>query len=369
MATLTLATLTLATGPRSRNPVDQKSADRWGRTSPRCAGCGCGYPWRRRFRRAVEADGSSDPTRDHRRLDLRDACSTAPVSTAAPAWLPRRRRAPPRGTLGGGRALRRFRGRAAPPIHPGRWPLRPGHRPPPGHRDNGRRLRFRMARRRGRGALGEVRSRCWTRFRPTGRAWPGRRRRAAPDGARAAGPLDVAAFMAAHPGPVVLKPADRAASVGTRVIALADKTEIEGAWLRCLVQDEGILVPDRPMEVSMLVEQFVTGREFSVGILLQGGFRLFANVTGKELFPGPRPGGAAIRFLGMEPVVVTEVRGLEERRGSPRASTSPPMIQVSRCRSGSRDRTPPRRGCRRPPARVPPALAVSRPRCRCESGS
>jgi biotin carboxylase len=108
-----------------------------------------------------------------------------------------------------------------------------------------------------------------------------------PESAVVHGPADVLAFMARHPGPVVLKPANRQAAVGTQVLHHAD--EVERAWAECVVQDEGIFVPDRPMELRMLVERCVEGPEFSVEMLVQDGGALFVNVTGKRLFPGPRP--------------------------------------------------------------------------------
>lgn len=100
-------------------------------------------------------------------------------------------------------------------------------------------------------------------------------------------PSEVRAFMAAHPGAVVLKPADRQGSVGTRV--LHDATEVDAAWAECVVHDEGVMVPDRQVPVRMLVERFVSGRELSVEMLLDGGRPVFANVTDKLLHPGPRP--------------------------------------------------------------------------------
>lgn len=108
-----------------------------------------------------------------------------------------------------------------------------------------------------------------------------------PESARVDSPADVLAFMARHPGPVVLKPANRQASVGTQVLRHA--AEVERAWADCIVQDEGIFVPDRPMQLRMLVERYVEGAEYSVEMLVQGGGALFVNVTGKRLFPGPRP--------------------------------------------------------------------------------
>ncbi|WP_410659391.1 ATP-grasp domain-containing protein [Amycolatopsis sp. lyj-112] len=108
-----------------------------------------------------------------------------------------------------------------------------------------------------------------------------------PESARVESPADVRAFLAEHPGKIVLKPANRQASVGTQVID--DPAEVEQAWANCVVQDEGIFVPDRAMELRMLAERFVEGDEYSVEMLLRDGEPLFANVTGKRLFPGPRP--------------------------------------------------------------------------------
>ncbi|MEU6235196.1 ATP-grasp domain-containing protein [Kitasatospora sp. NPDC047058] len=97
----------------------------------------------------------------------------------------------------------------------------------------------------------------------------------------------LAGFLARHPGPVVLKPANRQASVGTRVIHRPE--EAGEAWVQCLAQDEGVFVPDRPIEPSMLAERFVSGPEFSVELLVAGGRPVFANTTGKVLYPGPYP--------------------------------------------------------------------------------
>nr|WSX77573.1 ATP-grasp domain-containing protein [Streptomyces sp. NBC_00899] len=108
-----------------------------------------------------------------------------------------------------------------------------------------------------------------------------------PASARVRSPQDVRDFLRDHPGPVVLKPANRQASIGVRV--LHDPAEVAAAWEECLVQDEGILVPDRPMDVAMLAEQFVEGDEYSVEMLVRGGEPLFTNVTAKVLYPGPYP--------------------------------------------------------------------------------
>jgi biotin carboxylase len=108
-----------------------------------------------------------------------------------------------------------------------------------------------------------------------------------PEMAPVTGPHDVLAFMAQQPGPVVLKPANRQASVGTQVIR--EPAEVEQAWRSCVLQDEGVYVPDRAMELRMLAERYVAGSEYSVEMLVRDGDALFSNVTAKRLFPGPRP--------------------------------------------------------------------------------
>jgi biotin carboxylase len=100
-------------------------------------------------------------------------------------------------------------------------------------------------------------------------------------------PDDVRRFMTAHPGQVVLKPADRQGSLGTKV--LRDIAEVESAWQECIDQDEGVLVPDREFPLRMLVERYVSGEEYSVEMLVRDGVPLFTNITEKLLYPGPRP--------------------------------------------------------------------------------
>lgn len=100
-------------------------------------------------------------------------------------------------------------------------------------------------------------------------------------------PEDVLRFMAEHPGSVVLKPANRQASLGTKILHSPD--EVEQAWQECVAQDEGIMVPDREIALRMLVEQYIRGDEYSVEMLVREGVPLFTNITAKVLFPGPRP--------------------------------------------------------------------------------
>ncbi|POX59782.1 biotin carboxylase [Streptomyces sp. Ru62] len=108
-----------------------------------------------------------------------------------------------------------------------------------------------------------------------------------PESVEVTGPDGVRAFMAEHPGPAVLKPANRQAALGTRILASPD--EIDDAWAETTAMDEGVMVPDRGFELRMLVERCVQGREYSVELLVERGRVVFGNVTGKELYPGGRP--------------------------------------------------------------------------------
>ncbi len=100
-------------------------------------------------------------------------------------------------------------------------------------------------------------------------------------------PAAVRAFMAEEDGPIVLKPANRQASVGTKI--LFDGAEVDEAWVECTDQDEGVLVPERGLPLQMLAEQYVVGDEFSVEMVVRDGVPLFQNVTAKTVYPGPRP--------------------------------------------------------------------------------
>jgi biotin carboxylase len=108
-----------------------------------------------------------------------------------------------------------------------------------------------------------------------------------PESAAVDTPDDVRRFMAAHPGPVVLKPADRQGALGTKV--LREVSEVDSAWRECIDQDEGALVPDRGFPLRMLAERYVRGAEYSVEMLVRDGAPLFTNITEKLLYPGPRP--------------------------------------------------------------------------------
>ena len=100
-------------------------------------------------------------------------------------------------------------------------------------------------------------------------------------------PEEVSRFMAAHDGPVILKPANRQGAVGTQIVH--DPTSVPAVWAACVQHDEGIFVPDRERAVRMLVEECVLGHEYSVEMVVRDCESLFANVTDKLLFPGSRP--------------------------------------------------------------------------------
>lgn len=101
------------------------------------------------------------------------------------------------------------------------------------------------------------------------------------------GPDEARAFMREHGGSIVLKPANRQAAVGTFIVD--DAADIEHSWAQAIEQDEGVFVPDRAFPLRMLVEQYVPGDEYSVEMLVRDGEQMFGNVTGKVLYPGPRP--------------------------------------------------------------------------------
>ncbi|WP_221470803.1 ATP-grasp domain-containing protein [Allocatelliglobosispora scoriae] len=108
-----------------------------------------------------------------------------------------------------------------------------------------------------------------------------------PASASVASPDDVRAFAERHPGRIIIKPSNRQATIGTWIID--GPGAIDEAWTAAIAQDESMHVPDRGLPLRMLAEQFVTGPEYSVEMLVHEGRSRFANVTDKVLFDGPRP--------------------------------------------------------------------------------
>jgi len=108
-----------------------------------------------------------------------------------------------------------------------------------------------------------------------------------PESVPVTGPAGVRAFMAAVGAPIVLKPANRQAAVGTKIVS--EPGEIDAAWSECTDTQEGVYVPDRPLPLRMLAERYVRGEEFSVEMMRCQGRTVFGGVTRTILFDGPRP--------------------------------------------------------------------------------
>ncbi|MFD1830234.1 ATP-grasp domain-containing protein [Streptomyces desertarenae] len=100
-------------------------------------------------------------------------------------------------------------------------------------------------------------------------------------------PDEVRKLMAETGGPVVLKPANRQGSIGTRIIRTAE--DVAEAWTECTVREHRAMAAQSTVPVRMLAESFLSGPEFSVELLVRDGRALFGNVTAKSLFPGDRP--------------------------------------------------------------------------------
>jgi biotin carboxylase len=104
---------------------------------------------------------------------------------------------------------------------------------------------------------------------------------------RVQGPDDVIAMLARVGGPVIVKPAGRQAAVGVSRVDTAEQAA--EAYLFAQAGEEGVVAPERGITSEVIAEQYITGEEFSVEMLVREGRPLFSNVTAKELFAGPRP--------------------------------------------------------------------------------
>lgn len=98
---------------------------------------------------------------------------------------------------------------------------------------------------------------------------------------------EVREFVREHPGAIVIKPANRQAAVGTRIVPAG--ADLDAEWRAALDMEEAPYVPVRQLALRMLVEEYIQGSEYSVELLVQNGKSLFANVTAKLLHPGPCP--------------------------------------------------------------------------------
>ncbi|MFF3934569.1 ATP-grasp domain-containing protein [Streptomyces phaeofaciens] len=101
------------------------------------------------------------------------------------------------------------------------------------------------------------------------------------------GPADILAFAGA--GPVVVKPANRQASVGVQLLDSVDAATAARAWERTSSAAEYEQVPDRQLAWRFLAEERLQGPEYSVEALVREGEIVFENVTAKTVVPGPYP--------------------------------------------------------------------------------
>lgn len=101
------------------------------------------------------------------------------------------------------------------------------------------------------------------------------------------GPEDILEF--AGDGPVVVKPANRQASVGVQLLDSVDADTAARAWERTSSAAEYEQVPDRELAWRFLAEERLEGPEFSVEALVRDGEIIFQNVTAKTVIPGPYP--------------------------------------------------------------------------------
>ncbi|MGW3152462.1 ATP-grasp domain-containing protein [Streptomyces sp. NPDC001177] len=101
------------------------------------------------------------------------------------------------------------------------------------------------------------------------------------------GPADILEF--AGDGPVVVKPANRQASVGVQLLDSVDAKGAAQAWERTSSAAEYEQVPDRQLAWRFLAEERLQGPEYSVEALVQGGEIIFENITAKTVISGRYP--------------------------------------------------------------------------------
>ncbi|QMU78107.1 ATP-grasp domain-containing protein [Streptacidiphilus sp. PB12-B1b] len=98
---------------------------------------------------------------------------------------------------------------------------------------------------------------------------------------------DLRAFAAAHGDACVLKPADRQASVGVRLIGPGD--DLRHAWDESHAADDAKLRSANWTPGRFLVEQRLHGPEISAEVLVADGRVIWVNVTDKTVWPGTHP--------------------------------------------------------------------------------
>ena len=86
----------------------------------------------------------------------------------------------------------------------------------------------------------------------------------------------------------VVKPTARQASLGVRFVN-PHTGEAAAAFEHASAVDEAKLVPASGIRSEVIVEEAISGPEYSVEMLVRQGRRCFANVTAKQLVPGEHP--------------------------------------------------------------------------------
>jgi biotin carboxylase len=87
--------------------------------------------------------------------------------------------------------------------------------------------------------------------------------------------------------PVVIKPANRQASLGVQIVD--DPSQLDAAWREMRAASEAQHVPDRDLSECYLAERRLAGQECSVEAIVRDGRIVFDNVTEKLVLPGPHP--------------------------------------------------------------------------------
>jgi biotin carboxylase len=98
---------------------------------------------------------------------------------------------------------------------------------------------------------------------------------------------EAAAFLAAAGGRCVIKPSARQASLGVRFVSTPQ--EAAAALEQARSATEVLLEPDRGIRSATLIEEALTGAEYSVELLVRAGTPVFANVTAKQVLAGDFP--------------------------------------------------------------------------------
>jgi biotin carboxylase len=108
-----------------------------------------------------------------------------------------------------------------------------------------------------------------------------------PEWTQVHGPDDIVAF--AGRGPVVVKPANRQASLGVHVLERVDFDLASTVWSDIVGAEDHERVPDRPLSRRYLAERRLCGPEYSVEALVRDGQIVFLNVTEKAVLVGVHP--------------------------------------------------------------------------------